>query len=204
MPISEIRNLQYDMFLFSFNLIALVAVFLLQILKKDFFVKHLKKIFVSVVVLTTLYFAYFVYLQYLAFHAGAMQFLFETLNGWLYFISYSRMNIFGHYLVALISALGFLIGTNLLNKKCNERFFEKEEPYLGALAIFLIGYPGWIFYLGILIAIYLIIHFLSIKKGSLFIQRLSLYYFWMPVAIFVILIINFWFANFEWWTAFKF
>lgn len=205
-PADEIHMLQYGIVVFSFNLSILALSFILQIWKKEWLIKNIKKILIFVIAVTTLYFSYIVYLQYLAFQAGMMRYIFfETLEGWKQFFSYVRMNIFGHYLTALLSALGFLIGANLLNKKCNERFFEKEEPYLGALAIFLIGYPGWIFYLGILTLIYLINHLvLMFKKTASFSSRLPIYYFWIPVAILVILIINFWFANFEWWSAFKF
>lgn len=202
--INEMGMMKYGILPLYFSLSFLILVFLLQVWKKDWLIKHLKKIFVLVIILVVAYFTYFSYLQYQAFQLGVMRYIFETPTGWQYFLSYTRMNIFGSYLVSLIAALGFLGLAIFFNKKFNERFFEPEEPYLGALAIFLIGYPGWLFYLGILIMIYLINHLLMLKKGTLVVQRLSLRYLWLPTAILVSLIINFWLISFEWWTAFKF
>jgi GxxExxY protein len=64
-----------------------------------------------------------------------------------YFFFYCFTNFFEKQLIALGAALLFLAAAFLLNKKFQERFFEKEEPYLGALAIFLVGHPWWIYYI---------------------------------------------------------
>ncbi len=121
-----------------------------------------------------------------------------------YFIFYSLTRFFGPYLISLAAGILFLFSAKILNKKYQERFFYPEEPYFGALAIFLTGHPGWLFYLVILIFIYLVLHLLSVIghwsfwKG----ERLSLYYLWLPAAIFVI-IISKWLGNLTLWQILK-
>ena len=79
-----------------------------------------------------------------------------------YFIFYVFRRIFAPYLISLTVAILFSFTAKLLNKKYEERFFYPEEYYLGALAIFLMSHPGWLFYLIFLIFIYLLIHFYSL------------------------------------------
>ena len=105
-----------------------------------------------------------------------------------YFIGYSLFNFFATYLVSLVFAFLFLKAVKYYNKKFEEKFFYPEEYYLGALAIFLSGFPG--------IFIYIISLFLASALGSLILnkfstlkgERVSFYYLWIPVAIFVIII----------------
>ena len=98
-----------------------------------------------------------------------------------YFLNYSFYVFFAKPIIALLAALIFLGLAKFFNKKFQERFFEPEEPYFGAIAMFLIGYPGLIFYL--------IIVLMSGLAGTLITRRrFSAYYLWLPVAIFVIMI----------------
>lgn len=110
-----------------------------------------------------------------------------------YFVFYVAMRFFAPYLISLAAALIFLFFAKKINKKYEERFFEPEEPWFGALAFFLLSHPGWLFYFVFIILIYFIVHLLllAISRKSLVI---SLYYLWLPTAIFVILMQ-------EWLTA---
>lgn len=110
-----------------------------------------------------------------------------------YFVFYVAMRFFAPYLISLAAALVFLFFAKKINKKYEERFFELEEPWFGALAFFLLSHPGWLFYFAGLILIYLIIHTLYFILHTSF-NRISLYYLWLPTAIFVILMQ-------EWLTA---
>ncbi|MEK7076889.1 MAG: hypothetical protein AAB967_01520, partial [Patescibacteria group bacterium] len=87
--------------------------------------------------------------------------------------------------IALLAAIIFGYAAWFLNKKFGERFFENEEPALFALGVFLAGYPGFLFYipLVLVIGILLAIHYSLLKKG-----RTPFYYLWLPTAIFAILI----------------
>lgn len=42
-----------------------------------------------------------------------------------------------------MAALLLLVLADRLNIKFKKRFFEDEEPYLGALAVFILGNPNW-------------------------------------------------------------
>jgi len=128
-----------------------------------------------------------------------------------YFIFYVATRFFVPYLISLVVAILFFFAAKFLNKKYEERFFYPEEYYLGALAIFLMSHPGWLFYLALLIVIYLIIHLVALTQNNAdsnaeqrgMVRRISLYYLWLPTAIFVIIIINYWFQNFSWWNTLK-
>ena len=135
------------------------------------------------------------------------KFLLPPYQSIAYFLGYSFTHFFKNYLISLVIALLFLSAAVFLNKKSQERFFEKEEPYLGALAIFLVGHPLWIYYL---IAIFtvgllgtLILHTKSIFGRSDFPKinrqyqevrppdiekRFPFYHFWLPLAILVLII----------------
>lgn len=89
----------------------------------------------------------------------------------------------------------FLWGANKLNNRFEKRFFEEEEPYLGALAMFLLGQPLWMFYfvvvmaIGVLGSLFLIIK--AKMAGSETFRRFPFYYLWITVAIILLLIKNF-------------
>ncbi len=129
-----------------------------------------------------------------------------------YFIFYALARFFAPYLISLAIAILFLISAKILNKKYQERFFYPEEPYFGALAIFLVSHPGWLFYLVFVILFYLLIHILSFLtsyilhlksyKSYILPQRISLYYLWIPAAIFVI-IISKWIQTLPVWQLLK-
>ncbi|MEK7593224.1 MAG: hypothetical protein AAB464_00700 [Patescibacteria group bacterium] len=112
------------------------------------------------------------------------------------------MKFFGPYLISLIFAFLFFFVAKYLNKKYQERFFYEEEFFIGALAIFLIGYPLAIFYLIGVISIYLLAHFVLAGASKNFGERLSTYYLWLPIAISVILISE-WLVGLEWWRLLK-
>lgn len=120
-----------------------------------------------------------------------------------YFIFYVGARFFAPYLISLMTALIFLYSAKMLNKKCGERFFYPEEFYFGALSMFLVGHPGWVFYSIILIIVYFILlfasHFLFSKKGG----RLSLFWLWLPTAISVILVSE-WIQTLLLWQVLKF
>jgi len=120
-----------------------------------------------------------------------------------YFIFYIFTRFFASYLISLGASVLFLFSAKILNKKYEERFFEPEEYYFGALSIFLSSHPGCFFYLIFLIFAYLLIHLYSsfIAHSSSF--RISLYHLWIPVAIFVILISS-WLKNLSIWQLLKF
>lgn len=119
-----------------------------------------------------------------------------------YFIFYVGTRFLAPYLISLAVAVLFLFSANFLNKKYQERFFELEELYFGALAIFLTGHPGWLIYGVFIVLVFLLIHLYSLFTTHYSLQRISLYYLWLPVAIFVI-IISKWLEQLSLWSLLK-
>ena len=153
---------------------------------------------------TTLIFGYGAYLtaaQYIAMRADPLARLllppYQDLSYFLIAVVLAR--IFGPYFISFLMSLLFLLVATRYNKKYDERFFEKEEIILGALSIFLVGHPGWLFYFVGLIALYMSIQLYSrfiLRKVA---YRLPLYNLWVPIAIFVILISKYWLAGTNFW-----
>ena len=102
-----------------------------------------------------------------------------------YFLGYVGVRFFGPWILAFMASLLFSWIARFLNKKFDERFFEKEEIELVALGTFLVGWPGFSFYLGVILVFgaLISIFYQIFTKG-----RLPLYYFWMPFAISAIII----------------
>lgn len=102
-----------------------------------------------------------------------------------YFISYVGVRFFAPWVLSLVASLIFSWAAGYFNKKFDERFFEKEEIQLIALGVFLTGYPGFLFYLAVILVFGTLtsIFYQIFAKG-----RLSLYYLWMSFAIFAIII----------------
>jgi len=180
----------------------LVIAFGAQIILRPFGVKIIKTIFISAIVAIFSLLIYYSYQQYVAWSSVELsKFLLPPYQNIDYFIKYIGARFFTPYLISLAAAFLFLFSANRLNKKYEERFFEPEELWLGALALFLIGWPGALFYFIGLIAFYFLLsafYFLLYGKDN----RLSLYYWWLPLAIFVI-IINKYLINLELWKLLK-
>lgn len=142
----------------------------------------------SVVLIFTLL-SYQSYAQYQIWSQNEVsRFLLPPYQSISYFLFYSAIRFFAPYFISFIAASLFLKAAQKLNKKYEERFFYPEEPYMGAIAIFLTGHPGWLFYSALLIIIYLIIHIFSSLISHFSSCRISLYYLWLPTGIFVIMI----------------
>lgn len=117
------------------------------------------------------------------------KFFLPPYQGWDYFFTYIGSRIFAPYAISFASAVIFFISLGLLNRKFGERFFEREEIVFIAISIFLVGHPGWIFYLGLAILVYLALQiFHAIKNSGL--PRVSMYYLWVPLALFVIIVMQ--------------
>ena len=188
----------------------LVFAFGASLLKgRPFGIKVLKVIFIIAIIAVFSLLIYYSYQQYVAWQSvEPSKFLLPPYQAIDYFVKYVGARFFAPYLISLIAAILFLFAAKRLNKKYEERFFEPEELWLGALAIFLVGHPGWFFYFTGLILIYFLIHIFITFYYKLFFRisprevRISLRYMWIPLAIFVI-IINKWLVELEMWKLLK-
>jgi hypothetical protein len=131
------------------------------------------------------------------------KFLLPPYQSWVYFIGYVGWRTVAPYLVSLSAGILFFFTARELNRIYGECFFYPEELYFGMISLFLAGHPGWLFYSVLIIIIYLAIHLISLLITHYSLQRLSLYYLWLPTAIFVI-IIQKWLQTLPFWQALKF
>ncbi len=131
-------------------------------------------------------------------HDPLARFLLPPYQSFNYFGVYTLARFSGPYLISLGLALMILQATKTINRRRGELLFEKEEPYLAATSIFLVGHPGWLIYLIFLLGIYLLWHLVFRLRGAKDI-RLPLYRLWAPTAFFVILLNEYWFSQTNWW-----
>lgn len=171
-----------------FGLVVLAVVFGALIVRRPFLVKHLTLI---VFATSAAVFGWLVFLsirQHQIWEGYSLTRLFlPPYQDYGYFIFYIFFRFFLPYLISFAVAGLFYWLMVLANKKSDCRFFEKEEPALAFLAVFLVGHPGWIVYFVCIILIYFIWHLVGKLRGEKNI-RLPLYYLWLAMAVFVILI----------------
>ncbi len=107
-------------------------------------------------------------------------------SDWQYAIFYCFMNFFLPYVVSLSAAALFVLTAKFMNHKGKDRFFEKEEVWIGGTAIFLSGYPGVMVYFLVLALFYLLIQVMNIivKRKQ---EQVPLYHLWLPTAAFAII-----------------
>jgi len=182
-------------------IIILAIAFLIIITQKEF--RKVKIVFwpsVTAVFITAVIKSIFLYSGW-ANNSFTRSFL-PPYNSINYFLLYSGFKFFFPYFLSLAVASLFIFWMKSANRKRGNIFFEKEEPYLAGLGIFLSGHPGWMIYLLTVVFCYLIIHlFQRLKRIKN--KRVPLYHLWIPVGLFVILINAFWLSRCSWWLLLK-
>lgn len=121
-------------------------------------------------------------------HHPVSRFLLPPYEGWGYFFMYAGMRFFAPFLISFAAALCAAGTMWWINRRYHERFFYHEEYWYAALSFFLVGYPGWLVYLILLLGVYVVIHACQLLFFHGRDARISLYYLWIPAAIFAILI----------------
>lgn len=170
----------------KFSIVLLGLILGAQVCRRSFFLKYSAiawRLSVAGVLGSLLYWAW---QQYQLWKASAFsKFFLPPYRGGGYFFSYISQRIFAPWIISFLAAIFISRFAAFFNRKYGERFFEAEEIYLMALGVFLTGYPGFFIYLiliflgGILLSTF----YFLLSKG-----RAPLYYFWLPTAIFAILI----------------
>lgn len=102
-----------------------------------------------------------------------------------YFVDYAGQRILLPWVVALLAAVVAMKIAELGNYWCRGRFFEEEELWLVGIGVFLTGYPGFLFYLPLVLIAGLSMTLVSLlRRGG----RTPLYYVWLPLALFAIIL----------------
>ena len=159
-----------------------------QIFSRPFLVRRRKWFWWGSAVIICAGALFLVWTQYRMWAAGEPgKFLLPPYRSIGYFFSYVGHRIFGQWLLSFLAgALGGYAAYRL-NRRYGLRFFEDEEPWLFAMGILLAGYPGFLFYIPLvfLVGVLLTLAYTILRKG-----RAPLYWLWLPLAIFAILITN--------------
>lgn len=119
-----------------------------------------------------------------------------------YFPRYIFMRFWFPYALSLALAVIFSSAAKYFNRKYGERFFEPEEFYLLATAMFLVGHPGWVVYVIFILAASVslsAVYLLKKMEG----ERFPLYWLWLPTAFFTIIINKWLITTLPWLMALK-
>ncbi len=176
----------------------LLVLLFLQIRKSKIIKTQARELFFYTLGIFFVYLAYVSILQYKSFSEGPLLSVINIQSGFTWFLSYIRLHYWDEYIFSLIGALLFYLAGKYLNDAKDERFFEKEEIWLGMLGIFIVGYPAWFFYIALMLVVPALLSLVFLKNN----ERLPLYYFWIPTALFVILIVHYLLEGFAWWGKF--
>lgn len=117
-----------------------------------------------------------------------------------YFLRYSFVHFWLEYILSFVVAWVFFKAARALNARRGGMLFEPEEIYFLAIGLMVAGHPGWIFYILLVFAAYLLTSVIATLAHGVR-ARLSFYYFWLPCAVVTIALSAYlkqyaWYANF--------
>ncbi|TSC83110.1 MAG: hypothetical protein G01um101419_261 [Parcubacteria group bacterium Gr01-1014_19] len=154
-------------------------------MRPSVFLRVARPVFWALLVLPVFLAFYLSYQQYQLWLANPLtQLLLPPNQSVGYFISYASVTFFLPIAVNLLLASVALLIFGWLNRRTKGRIFEGAEPYLIGISILLSG-ANWMFFLVVVAGVALVgsVINLLLKRG-----QFSLYYFWLPAAVLVILI----------------
>lgn len=188
-------SLSLSPFSFWVGTLALLALLALVLFSRKTLQGVMKPIFMIACAAVLMQGIFYSYLQYKVWSTSNLGRFFlppyqprGLFGGYDYFLGYVTFRYLSAPLLALVVGGAFFFASRWLNRKGGERFFEDEEPWLFASGILLSGYPGFFFYVPLILlgAIVLAIIF-TVKHWG----RAPLYHLWIPCAILAILIVHF-------------
>jgi len=182
-------------------LVFIIAILGAQIIRRPFLEKNLKKIFWIPLVAVFSTSIVFSVMQYQAWQQHElMRIALEGEGGLSYFFSFVFFNHFASHLLALgfVGVLALFMA--LANKRAGGRLFEPEEIWIAFLAGFLVGFPGFLFFLAGVLIVYLLAHFTNaILRKTAKSGVIPLYYFWLSVSASVIIVSEVWLVETLFW-----
>ena len=117
------------------------------------------------------------------------KFLLPPYQSFDYFFSYSFFHFLKVPLYNFFSSIFLLALLKIFNKIFNKRLFFEEEIFFAGLTMLVVEFPINLFLLALIIILGILISLVKriLKKES---QYTSLYYLWIPLAIFAIIFKN--------------
>jgi len=111
-----------------------------------------------------------------------------------YILQYSWQHYLFEPFVAILFAFLVFKGIYFLNKRFQEHLFYREEKYLAAIGILALGWPSCLMFIALVLFLGVLFHLLfllssiikrNVEKSPF---RLSFLYFWIPVALLLLLL----------------
>ncbi len=169
-------------------LLFFLVIFIIQLFRREWLAIKIKYFLGLSIIAVTAWSVFMSRAQYYLWQGSEMTKLFLPPHTSIsYFIEYSFWNFWAPNLISFTIGLIFFWLAKYYNKRHEGQFFDSDELYIIWLSMFLVGHPLWIFYLlifPVVIALVSIARIVIWKDNS----KLPLYYFWLPIATFVILI----------------
>lgn len=160
-----------------------------QMFLRPFVLRYIKYVFWSSIIFIFGFSIYYSFLQYdvWQYGGGVLKYLLPPYQGISYFVFYITTRIWLPYVISLVFAIIFFFLVKKYNKKRGGHIFYEEEYWILSLSIFLSGWPGLFFFFIFFFLFFIITTFINqiiLKKEKI----TSTYYFWIPTAIFVIIL----------------
>jgi len=173
----------------ALGLIFLAGFLLCWILKKKLlkekFLKLILYIFSGVIIFQSVF--YTIFNWWLWSQQGISQRLLPPHSPINYVLKYSWQHYWFESIIIIITAAIVFFGIYFLNKKFEKNLFYNEEKYLAALGILSVGWPNCLIFLCLVLFLGVALHLISFifnKRRN----RLSLFYFWIPCALLILLL----------------
>ena len=178
----------------------IIALWGAQILKRPLLVLYAKRIFLTVVIALVLFLVYSTRQQLDMWSAdGVAQYLLPPFQAINYFLLYVLFRVWMPYVLSAVAAMLFLWWVHRYNRRHESKVFYSDEPWIAASAILLMGWPGLVVYALVMVVLFTTVS-LSIQAARGRDFRVSPYYFWIPAALFAILISELWLEHTPVWS----
>ncbi len=149
--------------------------------------------YVGAILVVSVAYILLVYFQYIDWTGGdaITKYFVPPHRGWGYVFGYYFVRFLLYYLISFAVSVFFVLFAMFLSKKFGGVFFRPEEPFLGAISIFLLGHRDfgywWIIYALLVFGLALAGSFVKRKRlgdGA----RFSFYWLWLPSSLLVIIL----------------
>ncbi len=150
--------------------------------------------------------AYFSREQFLLWQAGEItKYFLPPYRSMGYFFGYVGRYVWAPYALSVSAAIIAYVIARWANRRRGGVFFETEELYFLAAGIFLTGHPGWVAYLIIVCALYVMIslvYFAFFRTQACLSgrqERISFYRLWLPCAV-ITIALKALFMRYDWYV----
>jgi hypothetical protein len=171
-----------------------------QIPKRPLLVLYTKRIFLTLVIVLVLFLMYSTRQQFNTWSADSVaQYLLPPFQAIDYFLLYVLFRVWMPFMISAAVTALFLWWAHRYNRRHEGKVFYSDELWVVASAILLMSWPGLVVYVLVMVVLFTTVS-LSIQavKGRDF--RVSPYYFWIPAALFAILISELWLEHMPVWS----